>query len=102
MSEGGLALAAACCQDGFGPASAQDPVRFRARVDAPFGIDHLVAAGFRTRPGFYDEHLLQGAIRPGASLHRALLAALSGGAYASVVVAKVVTVPRIAGAVTQR
>lgn len=89
-------------QDGFGATSAQGAVRFRARVDAPFGIDHLVAASFRDKPDFYDERLLQGAIRPGASLHRALLAALSGGAYASVAVAKVVTVPRIAGAVAQR
>ena len=89
-------------RDGFDAVAGNGTVPFRAKVDAPFGIDYVVAAAFRDKPGFYDGRLLQGAVKPGASLHRALLAALSGGVHASVAVAKVVTVPGIAGAVAQR
>ena len=89
-------------RDGFDAVVGSGAAPFRARVDAPFGIDHVVAAGFRDKPGFYDGRLLQGAVKPGAGLHRALLAALSDGAYDSVAVAKVVTVPRSAGAVARR
>ena len=81
-------------RDGFDAVPAHQAEVFRARVDAPFGIDYVVAAGFLDKPAFYDARLLGGAIKPGASLHGELLAALREGAFASVAVAKVVTVPR--------
>ena len=81
-------------QDGFDAVPAHQAAMFHARVDAPFGIDYVVAAGFLDKPAFYDARLLEGAIKPGASLHGELLAALREGAFASVAVAKVVTVPR--------
>ena len=89
-------------REGFGTVAAGSAAPFRARVDAPFGIDHVVAVGFRDKPSFYDGRMLHGPIKPGASLHRTLLAALANGAYASVAVAKVVTVPKFSSAVAQR
>ena len=80
--------------DGFEAIPANRAVPFRAKVDAPFGIDYVLAAGFLAKPAFYDARLLAGAIKPHASLHRELLTALQGGLSASVAVAKVVTVPR--------
>ena len=80
--------------DGFDAVAANLPASFHARVDAPFGIDYVVAAGFHDRPSFYDERLLAGAIKPGAGLHRELLSVLRDETRASVALAKVVTVPR--------
>ena len=80
--------------DGFDAVAANQPVSFRAKVDAPFGIDHVLAAGFLDKPAFYDARLLEGALNPGASLHRELLTALQDEEFVFVAVAKVVTVPR--------
>ena len=89
-------------REGFGAVPANSAVQFRAKVDAPFGIDHLVAAAFRDKPSFYDDRLLRSPFKPGVSLHRTLLTALADGAYASVAVAKVVTIPKFSGAVDRR
>lgn len=88
--------------DGFHAVAANQAPSFRAKVDAPFGVDYVVAAGFHDRPDFYDARLLAGAVKPGTSLHRQLLAALQEEAFASVAVAKVVTVPRSSAVVARR
>ena len=88
--------------DGFDATPANQTVLFRVRVNAPFGIDHVVAAGFQDKPAFYDARLLHGAIKPSSSLHGELLAALREEASASVAVAKVVTVPRSFASVAGR
>ena len=80
--------------DGFDAIAANQTAPFRAKVNAPFGIDHVLAAGFFDKPAFYDARLLEGAINPGARLHGELLSALQDEVFASVAVAKIVTVPR--------
>ena len=61
----------------FSPVRADTPVTFQARVNEPFGIDHVVAAGFLERPPFYNDRLVESdAIHPGSRLHGQLRVAL--------------------------
>ena len=69
-------------------------VAFDAVVNAPFGVDYMVASAFPQAPRFFDHHLLADAeIAPGTPLHRELVRAVEAPDTPSAV-AKVVTVPR--------
>ena len=62
----------------------------------PFGIDHVIAAGFINRPALYDARLLNGAaFEPGTTGHRELRALLQSADDPNLArqVVKVVTVP---------
>lgn len=73
------------------------PVRVgNIHVTPPFGIDHVVAAGFINRPALYDARLLNGAtFQPGTPGHRELRALLQSADDPNLArqVVKVVTVP---------
>lgn len=78
----------------FAATGAGRPVSFRAKVNPPFGIDHVVAAAFAQPPTFYDSRLLADAeIAVNTPLHGEIVEALVGQAGAAVGLAKVVTVP---------
>ena len=79
----------------FDPVDAGTKVPFRTVVNAPFGIDHVVAVAFLQRPPFYDKHLVEGeVIYPGTSLHEALRMALTADdPNQARAVSRVVTVP---------
>ena len=65
-------------------------------VTPPFGIDHVVAAGFIARPPLYDARLLNGAaFSPGTAGHRDLMALLQADDDPNLArqVVRVVTVP---------
>ena len=67
-------------------------------VGPPFGIDHVVAAGFVTRPPLYGRRLLEGgskAFSPGDAEHRELMAMLQATDEPNMArqVIRVVTVP---------
>ena len=79
----------------FSPVRADTPVTFQTKVNEPFGIDHVVAAGFLERPPFYDDRLVASdAIHPGSRLHAQLRAALvANDPNQARAVSRVVTVP---------
>ena len=82
----------------FAPVDAGSKVPFQTKVNAPFGIDHVVAAAFLQRPPFYNERLVEGdVIYPGTYLHEALRTALTADdPNQARAVSRVVTVPRLA------
>lgn len=91
---GGLRVLYPASPQDFRAVPADRPIGFSAVVNAPFGVDYMVASAFPRPPGFFDQRLLEDAeIAPGALLHRELVHALEAPGTPSAV-AKVVTVPR--------
>ena len=76
---------------------AGQPVRIGSiHVTPPFGIDHVIAAGFVNRPALYDARLLNGAaFEPETAGHRELRALLQSDGNPNLArqVVRVVTVP---------
>lgn len=80
----------------FGTVMAGHQTSFRVRVNAPFGMDYVVAAAFPQAPDFYDTRLFtETEIAPSTPLHRELVQtlALATKNSISVVLAKTATVP---------
>lgn len=82
----------------FGPVAGEVP--FRVLVNAPFGMDHVVATAFPLAPAFYDMRLLANTeIAPSTALHREIVRELMATSETAVAVAKIVTVPQTTASV---